>query len=192
MFTSTGIESSNRKTGEHVQIKVALRSNVYRRSAPISDHPQLVVTTTLLTPSLLTVEIRGEKDSGTILTDGFRAEHFNFYDLTTSKPVVYDLFPGTCDPWDALYLDVVKEMHSFKPNVARQTLEDVNPLSDPVNILKTCHEYRLTLKAQKVRCWDRSVAEIFRDREGLSMEETPEAMEVLLACEDELLLQVET
>lgn len=165
---------------------------MYRRSAPHLDRPQLVVTNTLLTPSSLTVEIRGETDSGTIVTDdGFRAEHFNFFDLTTSKPVVHDLFPGTCDPWDCLEPFNVKELDTSKPNVVRKALDHVSPYSDPVNILEIGHEYRLTLHAQKVRCWDQSVAEIFGDREYLPREEIPVAMEVLLACDDELLLKVE-
>jgi len=60
-----------------------------------------------------------------------------------------------------------------------------------VNILEAGHEYRLTLKPQKIRCWGMSVADIFGDRKWLHREEVPEAMELLLACEDELVLKVE-
>jgi len=174
-----------------VHIKVALTSNTYYRSAPWSSHPQLVVTTTLLTPSLLTIENRGETDSGTILDDKIRAEHFEFFDLTTSKPVIHDLFPGTCDPWDALYPDVVTELHSDKPNSVSLLLDDMSPLADPVNILEIGHEYRLTLKPQRVRCWGRSIDEIFGGKEDIPRGEIPDPKEVLLACDDELLLKVE-
>ena len=68
----------------------------------------------------------------------------------------------------------------------------MNPLSDPANILETGHEYRLTLKPQKVRCWHQSIAEIFGDNlDGIPREEIPEAMEILLTCDDELLFTVE-
>lgn len=174
-----------------VHVKVALTSNVYRRTAPPSARPQLVVTTTLLAPSPLTIEIRGETDSGTILTEDFRAELFDFYDLTTSKPVTHDLFPGTCDAGVTLEPDNVKEIHSSIPNVARSSLDHICPTSDPVNILQTGHSYRLTLKPQAVRCWAMGIDEMFGDKEYLSNEETPEAMGVLLACEDKLLLNVE-
>ena len=121
----------------------------------------------------------------------FRVEHFSFYDLTTAKPVIHDLFPGTCDAWDMLEPDNVIELDSSKPNIARYTLDHISPLSDPVSILENGHEYRLTLKPQTVRCWNRSVDEIFGEREWLSREEVPESVPVLLACEEELLLKVE-
>jgi hypothetical protein len=167
-----------------------LTSNTYRRSALDHDLPHLVVTTTLLAPSQLTVETRGQTDSGTILDDGFRAELFNFYDLTSSKPVVHELFPGTCDASDGLELDVAKELHASRPVIARRPLYN-GPLSEPVDILEPGHEYRLTLKPQRIRCWEMSVAEILGDSKGLVWEEMPEPMGVVLACDDELLLKVE-
>lgn len=80
-----------------VKIELSLTSNTYRRSS--SNVPELVVTTTLADPDVLTIELRGENYNGTILEDGFRIEHFKFYDLTKRREVINkNPFPGTCDP----------------------------------------------------------------------------------------------
>ncbi|KAK3682020.1 hypothetical protein LTR37_020646 [Vermiconidia calcicola] len=76
-----------------VEIKLSLSSNVYRRSASVSELPSIIATTTVIAPSTLTVALRGEFDSGTILEPDFRAEHFEFYDLTISVPVTQSPFP---------------------------------------------------------------------------------------------------
>jgi len=178
-------------SGGTIHVKAVLTSNIYRRSAPSSWRPDLVVTATLSKPSFLTVDIRGQTDSGTILTDAFRAEHFEFYDLTTSKLVVHDLFPGTCDPWDALYTDSVLELDSSKAVITSRTLGHEDIFSDPVNILEAGHEYRLTLKPQKLRCWERSADEMFGDKIGIPETEVPEARDILLTCDDVLVLKVE-
>ena len=59
-----------------VKIELALTSDTYQRSSP--DAPQLIATTTITTANVdvLTIELRGEQDNGTILEEGFRMEHF--------------------------------------------------------------------------------------------------------------------
>lgn len=57
-----------------VKIELSLTSNTNRRSSP--DAPELAVTTTIANAGVLTIELRGEEDNGTILEDGFRIEHF--------------------------------------------------------------------------------------------------------------------
>ena len=133
----------------------------------------------------------GEFDSGTILDNGFRAEHFEFYDLTTSQPVVHSPFPGTCDPGVELAPYGVLEMVSSKPRETRQLLEDVSPLSDPVRMLENGHEYLLKLKPQTVWSYEGTKEDLFKGKEYLTEEEMPEGMMVTLACDDELVLKVE-
>ncbi|KAJ9619931.1 hypothetical protein H2203_008205 [Taxawa tesnikishii (nom. ined.)] len=84
-------------------IKLSLTSGPYRRSSSESSKPYLMVTTTLFTPSTLTLELRGKFDSGTVLEESFRAEHLSFHSLTTDQPVVYTPFTDTCDTQQSLY-----------------------------------------------------------------------------------------
>ena len=199
MTSTTGMEIHpvttrtriNSRLVPNIRIEVSLTSHVYNRSSPSSDRPRVVVTTTVVAPSVFTVETRSEKDSGTILDDSFRAENFQFYDLTTSELVTHDLFPGTCDPWNVLDSTLVMELSAYKPNITQRIISHKNPLSEPVSLLKTGHRYRLTLKPQKIRCWDKSVASLFGGKDFLHEDEIPKAMEVLLACEDQLLLEIQ-
>lgn len=169
--------------------------------------PNLVVTTTLQTPSTLTVDARGEWDSGTILGTAedkyFRVQHFAFYDLTTSEPVVHDLFPGTCER----DRDDFVELYSSKPRAMQTMLDDISPHSDPVNILKPGHQYRIRLKPQKIKGFAGSIGELLARRKEVSDEEKeedvpeeewipeekrfPNPMMITLACDEELLLNVE-
>lgn len=169
---------------------MSLTSNIYRRSAPTSEHPSILVTTTLIAPPILTLALRGEFDSGTILEADFRAEHFDFYDLTTSLPVVHSQFLGTCDPGNDLYSYDVVQLNSSKDLVTWRLLEDVSPLSDPVRQLKAGHEYRLTLKPQRIWCYCGTVAELFGEREHIPRSEPPEEM-IVISSDDELVLKVE-
>jgi hypothetical protein len=76
-----------------VKIGLSLTSSIYRRSSP--DAPELIVTTTILNADVLTLELREEQDNGTVLEEGFRMEHFTFYDLTTGGEVINkDPFPA--------------------------------------------------------------------------------------------------
>lgn len=155
--------------------------------------PVLTVTTTLETPSILTVNAHGEWDSGTVLgtswdKDFFRMEIFAFYDLTTSEPVVHELFPGTCEPWR----DGFVELRSSRPHITQTILHEIDPCSDPVNILKLGHKYRMTLKPQKIKCWTGSIKELVEGR-GPTHAEGDDAgfTMVTLACDEELVLNVE-
>ena len=173
-----------------VKIELALTSNTYRRSSP--DAPELVVTTTAVNADVLTIELREEQDNGTILEDGFRMEHFTFYDLTTDSEVINkNPFPGTCEPRDALHPYSVVELQSSKPLVTKQDLEDMNPLSDPVRQLEAGHEYRVTLKPQTVWCFVGSKQELFGGREHIPVGDLPEGMMLRLECATELKLKVE-
>lgn len=176
-----------------LKIGLSLTSSVYRRSAPEAQKPHLCVTTTLLTPNTATFELIGEYDSGNVLEDRFRADHFEFVDLTTGRPVINkDPFPGTCDPHWSLYLRSVVELHASKPLTTRRLLEDMSPLSDPVRQLEVGHKYRLKLKTQRIRCYGRSIADLFGGEDPVSREELlPMAIEAVLACDDELILEVE-
>lgn len=186
-----GINSCWSRVAPTINIKLALTSNDYRRSSPESEKPYLSATSTLSTPSILTLELRGEFDSGTILVDGFRAEHFNFYDLTTSLPVVKSPFPGTCEPRVNLRRDGVVEIHSSKPHGTSRQLEDMSPKSDPVRSLEVGHEYRITLKPQEVWCCEQSAGELFGTRESIPVEDLPDGMMAVLASDDVLMLKVE-
>ena len=69
-----------------LKIELTLTSDIYRSSS--LDVPELVVKSTLASADVLAVELRGEKDNGTILEDGFRIEHCKFYDLTKKREVI--------------------------------------------------------------------------------------------------------
>ena len=175
-----------------VKIELSLTSDTYRRSSP--DVPELLVTTTISSAGIdaLTLELREEQDNGTILEEGFRMQHFTFYDLTTDSEVINtNPFPGTCEPREDLYPRSVVEIHSSKPLVTRQDLEDVSPLSDPVRQLLNGHEYRVTLKPQTVWCFAGTKEELFRGRTHVDVKDLPDGIMVRLESADELRLKVE-
>jgi hypothetical protein len=173
-----------------VKIELSLTSDTYSRSSP--DAPELVVTTTITNADVLTLELREEEDNGTILEEGFRMEHFTFYDLTTDKEVINtNPFPGTCEPREDLYPYSVVELRSSKPLVTRQDFEDVNPLSDPVRQLRNGHKYRITLEPQTVWCFAGSKEELFGGKKNIPVKDLPEGVMVRLESADELRLKVE-
>lgn len=173
-----------------MSIELSLTSNTYRRSA--TDAPELVATTTLSNAEVLTIELRAEKDNGTILENDFRIEHFTFYDITTDNEVVTNNpFPGTCEPRDALYPYNCVELKAFNPLVTKQMLDDMSPLSDPVRQLEAGHEYRITLLPQTVWYFAGSKEELFRGRSSVPAEELPEGEQVTLKSVTELRLKVE-
>ena len=177
---------------ENVEVKIglSLTSSTYRRSSP--DAPELIVTTTISNADVLTLELREEQDNGTILEEGFRMEHFTFYDLTTGSEVINkDPFPGTCEPREALWPRSVVEIQSSKPLVTRQYIEDMSPLSDPVRQLENGHEYRITLKPQTVWCFAGGKEELFGGKESVPVGDLPEGIMVRLESKDELRLKVE-
>lgn len=201
-----------RTLGAVVHVAISLTSPTLRFSGQNTSKPSIVVKTTLISPDVITVDIRGKRDAGTILggLDQFRGldsdlefevENFSFYDTTTSKPVVYDLFPGTCMPGDNFI-----ELSSTQPRITKMQLRETDPLAAPVDELKAGHTYRVTLKPQTVRCWAGGVDDLLARREpapppeGEEGEEVPEgppaynypgAMDLTLACEEELVLKVE-
>jgi hypothetical protein len=141
---------------------------------------------------VLTLELREEQDNGTILEEGFRVEHFTFYDLTTDSEVINkDPFPGTCEPREVLWRRSVVEIQSSKPLVTRQDIEDMSPLSDPVRQLANGHEYRITLKPQTVWCFAGSKGDLFGGKEDIPVEDLPAGSMVKLESADELRLKVE-
>jgi hypothetical protein len=173
-----------------VKIELSLTSNTYRRSS--SDALELVVTATIANADVLTVELRGEKDNGTILEDGFRIEHFNFYDLTERREVINkNPFPGTCEARFALQPYNVVELRSSRPLVARQVLDDMSPLSDPVRQLEVGHQYRITLKPQTVWCFPGSKKDLFSGESSVDVEDLPGGILVRLQSAAELKLKVE-
>jgi hypothetical protein len=174
-----------------VKIELSLTSDTYRRSSP--DLTDLVVTVTITNVDVLTVEIRGEKDNGTILENGFRVEHFTFHDLATGDEVINkNPFPGTCDPGDSLApYDTVELQSSSSPFVTRHGLEDMDPLCDPVRQLKNGHAYRVTLKPQTVWCFAGSKKQLFGDQRYIPIEDLPKGTMVRLESSDELTLKVE-
>lgn len=171
------------------KIELSLTSNAYRRSS--SDAIELFVTTTVANADVLTVELRGEKDNGTILEDGFRIEHFNFYDITKRREVINkDPFPGTCEARFALHPYDVVELRSSSPLVARQMLDDISPLSDPVRQLEAGHEYRITLKPQTVWCCAGSKKDLFNGASSVDVGNLPDGVLVRLESTSELKLKV--
>jgi hypothetical protein len=173
-----------------VKIELSLTSNTYRRSSP--DAPELVVTTTTTSANVLTLELRGEQDNGSILEQDFHMDHFTLYDLTTDKEVINpNPFPGTCEPREDLYQNGVVELRSSKSLVTRRDFDDVSPLSDPVRQLENCHEYRITLKPQSVWCFPGSKHALFGRKKDIPVEDLPEGMMVRLESADELRLKVE-
>ena len=173
-----------------VKIELFLTSDTYRRSS--SESPELAVTTTIADADVLTIELRGQKDNGTILEDGFRMEHFKFYDLTKRREVVNkNPFPGTCDPRFALQPYNVVELRSSSPLVVRQVLDDISPLSDPVRQLEAGHENRITLKPQTVWCFAGSKKDLFDGKSSVCVEDLPEGTLIRLESATELKLKVE-
>jgi hypothetical protein len=172
-----------------VKIELCLTSNTYRRSS--SNAPELVVTATITNAEVLTLELRGEKDNGTILEDGFRMEHFNFYDVTTKREVVNNNpFPGTCEPRFALHPYSVVELRSSSPLEIRQILDDISPLSDPVRQLEVGHEYRITLKPQTIWCFAGSKKDLFGGESSICVEDLPDGILLRLESVSELKLMV--
>ena len=116
--------------------------------------------------------------------------------MTTSEPVVHELFPGTCEP----DRDDFVEIHASRPHITRTPLHENDPTSDPINILKPGHEYRITLKPQTITCWAGGIDDLLARREsnpkseeqyGITMFKYPDSMMVTLACDDQLILVVE-
>ena len=135
------------------------------------------MTTTISNVDVLTVDIRGEKDNGTVLENGFRVEHFTFCDLTTGTEVINkNPFPGTCDAGITLAPYNVVELRSSRPHVTRHGLEDISPLCDPVRQLKNGHEYRVTLKSQMVWCFAGSKEKLFGDEQYVPIEDLPKGV----------------
>jgi len=175
-----------------VTVKLSLTADTYKRSASDGTELELVATITLANAEVITIETQGETDSGTILDDGFRMEHFAFTDLATGNEVVNrNPFPGTCDPHVDLAPWGVAELRSSQPLVTKQTLEDMSPLSDPVRQLLAGHEYRLTLEPQRVRCYAGTKADLFKGKESIPVAELHEAIILTLKSDDELKLKVE-
>jgi hypothetical protein len=173
-----------------VQIELSLTSNTYRRSS--RDAPELVVTTSIANADVLTIELRGEKDDGTILEDGFRIEHFKFYDLTKRREVINkNPFPGTCDARFALQSYSLVELRSSSPHVVRQVLDGISPMSDPVRQLEVGHEYIITLKPQTVWSFAGSKKDLFDGESSIDVEDLPEGTLTRLESATELKLKVE-
>jgi hypothetical protein len=173
-----------------VQIELSLTSNTYRRSS--RDAPELVVTTSIANADVLTIELRGEKDDGTILEDGFRIEHFKFYDLTKRREVINkNPFPGTCDARFALQSYSLVELRSSSPHVVRQVLDGISSMSDPVRQLEVGHEYRITLKPQTVWSFAGSKKDLFDGESSIDVEDLPEGTLTRLESATELKLKVE-
>ena len=173
-----------------VQIELSLTSNTYRRSS--RDAPELVVTTSIANADVLTIELRGEKDNGTILEDGFRIEHFKFYDLTKRREVINkNPFPGTCDARFALQSYSLVELRSSSPHVVRQVLDGISPMSDPVRQLEVGHEYRITLKPQTVWSFAGSKKDLFDGESSIDVEDLPKGTLTRLESATELKLKVE-
>jgi hypothetical protein len=190
------IEGQNSLTADpdnaEVKVELSLTSDTYRKSSP--DAPELVATTTLTNADVLTVELRGENDSGTILENDFRMQHFTFHDLTTGSEVINrNPFPGTCEPRDVLYPYSVVELQPSKSIVTKQMLDNMSPLSDPVGQLEVGHEYRITLKPQTVWCFAGSKEELFRGKSSVPVGDLPEEKMVRLTLDsaDALRLKVE-
>lgn len=75
-------------------------------------------------------------------------------------------------------------------------LRETDPLAAPVDELKAGHTYRVTLKPQTVRCWAGGIDDLLTRREPAPPAEGeeynyPGAMDLTLACEEELVLKVE-
>lgn len=173
-----------------VQIELSLTSNTYRRSS--RDAPELVVTTSIANADVLTIELRGEKDDGTILEDGFRIEHFKFYDLSKRREVINkNPFPGTCNARFALQSYSLVELRSSSPHVVRQVLDGISPMSDPVRQLEVGHEYRITLKPQTVWSFAGSKKDLFDGESSIDVEDLPEGTLTRLESATELKLKVE-
>lgn len=109
-----------------VKIEISLTSKTSRRS--LTDAQELVVTTTIANADVLTIELSGEKDNGTILKDSFRSEHSKFYDLTKKREVLNkNAFPSTCDPRFTLQPYSIMELRSLSPHMVRQVLDRIGP-----------------------------------------------------------------
>lgn len=113
-----------------VHVPILLTSPTLRFSDQNTSKPSIVVKTTLISPDVITVDIRGKRDAGTILGGldqyrgldsdlEFEVENFGFYDATTSKPVVHDLFPGTCMPGESFI-----ELSSSQPRTMNAVARD--------------------------------------------------------------------
>ncbi|KAK3700406.1 hypothetical protein LTR37_016017 [Vermiconidia calcicola] len=190
-----------------VHVAISLTSSTFRFSDEESTKPSIIVRSTLITPAIITVDARGERDAGTILGTSadldFRVENFAFHDVSTSEPVIYDLFLGTCEPDREEFV----ELHASKPCVTKTLLDGIDPWTDPIKILKPGHTYRVTLKPQTIKCWEGGIDELLARREivhvlppddedgeemeGVDMYKYPDSSELTLACDDELILKVE-
>lgn len=174
-------------------MRISLTRDTYSHRAPDSEKPHLVATTTLLSPDVLTVEAFGQWDSGSVLdkTVGLRGEHLTWTDVKTGEEVINpDPFPGTCNPHSEIDQEDIVELRQNETQTTQFMLHDVNPLCDPIRDLKSGHEYRVTLKPQKVRAWLMSIRDLLGDKKYRERKEAPQPITVTLASEDELLLKV--
>lgn len=184
-----------------LRIAISLTSSTFRFSDREDEKPSIVVESTLVSPEVITVNSRGEREAGTILGTpqelDFRVENFTFQDMSAFESVEHEFFPGSCEPGEEFL-----ELNASKPRVTRKLLSESDPLSDPINILKPGHTYRVTLRPQKIKCWVGGIGETLARRqidpppEGVEVcepiqYEYPGNSELTLACEDELVLKVE-
>ena len=98
---------------------------------------------------------------------------------------------NTCDPDDELRRDqLVALVQGGTPHETSQELEDVDPLCDPVRLLRDGHGYRIRLLPQKVRWQYGTADEVFVGEKylpaGLMEKEVP----LVFASSDELYVTV--
>lgn len=143
-------------------------------------------------PDVLSIEIRGESDGGTVLENGFRMEHVEWIDVADGSTVeVEEPFPGTCEP--RVYLEPRNVIELKKGTVleTRQLLNDTNPLSDPVNRLETGHVYYVRLKPQKVWWIAKAKDEVFQEQQEIPISELPGVPLEVLESGDVVTIKVE-
>lgn len=169
---------------------LTLSSNILRRSN--NDLISLTVTTQLQhSTHPITLDVRGQFRAETVLEDGFRLQHFEWFDLTTGQIIEMEPHEGLCDPGDELHPYQVVTLRPGAPLVTSQVLDPVSPLCDPVMALKAGHEYRVRLRPQRVWWIAKTKEELFGGKDYVLVDDLPDVPYVRLESGDELRLKVE-
>lgn len=174
-----------------LQIKLSMSSDTYSGSVQNADElPRMEVETTLLHSQPITLDIRGEFRSETVLEDAFRFQHFEWYDLTTAQTVENNDFENVCDPWVTLDPQQVLTLHPNQPLVTSRLFDEISPLCDPLFKVNIGHQYQLTLKPQMVWWTEGRKEDLFGGKDALHVGDLPTVPLLSIASEDKVVFTV--
>ena len=150
----------------------------------------LQVTTVLEHPRPVTVDLRGEFRSNTILEDTFYLQHFSWHDDTDDTVLATPEQKNLSDPGEPLSPTQVITLQPGVSHVTTQVIDEVSPLCDPLIKVRLGHEYSLKLRSQRVWWVEKTIDELFGSKEILQVDDLPKVEPLILASCDELRFMV--